>query len=143
MPPLIIRPLINGKNYDWNNLVFAIFGIPLVRITEINFSEKQQKVMNYGIGNKPISYGTQNFMYEGDISVYQEELRDIQLTVPSKTILDIPPITAILTYSGDGVKFAVDTLQNILFTENVFAAKQNDASLITKIPFVFAGLIRK
>lgn len=133
---------INGKLYDWGNLSWILFGIKLVGITEINYTHKRDSPNQYGAGYEPIGYGYTNFEYMGDISVYKEELIPINNVSPERSILKIPPFSAINEFSGDGVAYYTETLLNIRFTEDPFAGKQNDTGLIVKIPFVFAGLIK-
>lgn len=132
--------LINGKNYSWVNLKLVIFGVPVIGVTEINFSEKQMKVNNYGFGNQPVSRGSGNISYEGDLTVFIEEVRALNAAAPDGKLINIPPFSATLIYSGDGVNFATDVLSNIEFTENNFGGKQNDSLMTVKLPFIFAGL---
>lgn len=134
--------LINGKNYDWGNLSWIIFGIKLVGITEINYTKRRDAPNNYGSGYEPISYGYTNFEYMGDISVYIDELVPIRKASPDFDILKIPPFSATNMFSGDGVVFRTEQLKNIRFTEDPFTSKQNDTNIIVKIPFVFAGLFK-
>lgn len=132
--------LINGINYSWSNLSWIMFGVPLVGITEINYSRKRDAKNNYGAGNEPISRGYGNFEYSGDITVYTDELRQILKTAPGKSILEIPPFSAKLMFKGEGVPFTTDKLSNISFTEDPFSGKQGDSALMCKLPFIFAGL---
>ena len=50
-------PLINGVNYSWSNIKFNLFGVPVVGITEINYTRKQNKENQYGAGVEPVSRG--------------------------------------------------------------------------------------
>jgi hypothetical protein len=132
--------LINGKNYDWGSVSFIIFNVPIVGITEIEYSRKQKKELNYGAGTEPTGYGLGNKEYSGSISIYADVLKDFISTVPDRSILSIPPSSATVIFSGDGVQFTTDKLKNIMFTEDPFSVKQNDTAIIIKLPFIFAGL---
>ena len=135
--------LINGQNYAWSDLAWIIFGnIPMVGITEIDYKRDRESVNNYGAGNEPVSYGYKNFTYSGSISIYVDELRAILSTAPNKSILEIPPSNATVTFgvSGGAVPVSKDVIKNIRFTSDPFSSKQNDSAIIVKIPFVFAGL---
>lgn len=133
-------PMINGKNYDWGDIIFSLFGVPVVGITEIEYTETRESVNNYGAGQMPTSYGNKNFVYKGSITIYRDELNALIAAAPNRKVLTIPAFTIKVIFSGDGVPYTTDTLNNVRFTENPFTAKQNDSALMVKIPFIFAGL---
>lgn len=132
---------INGKCYDWGNLSWVIFGVPLAGITSINYGRKRQSVNNYGAGYEPIGHGYKNFEYEGSISVYTDELLAWTQATTTKSILELPLFSATNIFSGDGVVYRTDKLKNIRFLEDPFKANQNDSSLVQTVPFTYAGLI--
>lgn len=134
-------PLINGKNYDWGNITFVLYGTPVIGITEINYDRSRESPNNYGAGYEPVSYGNKNFTYAGDISIYFDELNAIvnSPTTPNRSILEIPPDTIIVQFEGDGVPLTVHRLKNVRFLKDPFGSKQNDSNIIVKIPFAFAG----
>lgn len=132
--------LINGKNYDWGNLEVAIFGLPLVGFTEINWDISRESVNNYGVGNEPVSYGNKNFTYSGDVSLFVDEIFPIAEASPEGNIMKIPPFTVSVLFSGDGVPAKIVKLKNVRFLKNPFSAKQNDSQIVVKVPFVFAGI---
>lgn len=133
-------PLINGKNYDWGDIQFVLFGVPVVGITEIEYTENQESVNNYGAGYEPTSHGRKNVEYSGSITIYMDELRRIQSAAPAGKIRNIPPFTITVIFSGEGIPTTTDKLKNVRLNSNPFNAKQNDSALYAKIPFVFAGL---
>jgi hypothetical protein len=112
----------------------------LFKITEINYSRKRERKNNYGAGGEPVSYGLGNFTYEGDITLFVDEIQNILQTAPNRSILEIPPFTITVIFSGSGVPTTTHKLLNVTFTEDPFAAKQNDSALPVKVSFVYAGL---
>lgn len=134
--------MINGVNYAWGNLSWVIFGVPLIGITEMEYTRKRVVKNNYGAGDEPTSRGLGNFEYSGSITVYTDEIRAILKNAPNKSILEIPMFSATNIFSGDGVLYNTDKLKNISFTEDPFAAKQGDTAILCKIPFEFAGLFK-
>lgn len=135
-------PLINGKNWDWGDILFVLFGTPVVGITEINYGRTRGSENNYGAGHEPVGYGNKNFEYKGDITVYMEEIEALLAKAPNRSILEIPPFTINVSFGGLGVATTIHKLKNVRFTEDVFAGKQNDSMLLMKIPFTYAGLIK-
>lgn len=135
--------LINGKNYDWLNLTVVVFGVPVIGITAVNYAESQDSVNNYGAGGQPTGYGNKNVVYDGgSLVVYREEIEAMRKTAPNKSILNIPPFTITIMFSGDGVVFTTHKLRNCRFTKDEFAGKQGDTMLTSTLPFAFAQIDR-
>ena len=134
--------LINGKNYDWANITLILFGVPVVGITDISWKEDNINVNNYGAGRYPVSFGQGNVSYSGSMTLYKEEVLAIINAAPGKSLANIPPVSVILQYSGDGVNYNTEEIQNVRFLSEDFKAKQNDTSLLMTVPFIFAGIKR-
>lgn len=135
--------LINGKNYDYGNVGLILFGVPVVGITEIEYTTKQDKEMNYGAGYNPTSYGYGKKSYTGSITLYTDEVRAIinsQPATQNRDILAIPPFSIPVLFEGIGVPLTKDVLSNVMFTENPFNTKQGDTKILCRLPFIFAGL---
>lgn len=130
--------LINGKNYDWSNLVLILLGVPVVGVTAITYGITQDKKMNYGIGNKPVSYGTANKVPSGSFTFYKDEIFKIAQAAPNGTILDIPPFNVILMFNDPVIGRRVVTIEDVLFTADPFTGNQNDSQFMVTIPFVFS-----
>lgn len=133
--------MINGKNYDWATITAVILGVPIIGITDISYDVDRASTNNYGAGDNPVGYGNKNFVYGGgSMNIYKEEQMQIEKVAPNKNLLEIPPFTITVIFSGDGVTFTTDKISNVRFTKRSFAAKQGDAMLMAKTPFEFAGL---
>ena len=52
-----IAPLINGKSYEWADIVVNVLGVPIIGITNIEYEEKQGMENIYGAGRFPVSRG--------------------------------------------------------------------------------------
>lgn len=134
------KPLINGINYSWVDITVVVFGVPLTQITSIEYKRKREKKNNYGAGPEPVSRGKGNYEYEGSVTLYMDVIQQILATSPGFSILEIPPFSIIVEFSGDGVPLSTHTLDNVEWTEDPLEGKQGDTSLLCKLPFVFAGL---
>ena len=49
--------LINGKSYEWADIVVNVLGLPIVGITAIDYEEKQGMENIYGAGRFTVSSG--------------------------------------------------------------------------------------
>lgn len=134
--------LVNGINYSWPNLTNMAFGVPVIGILEINYTRKQTKENNYGLGAEPISRGYGNVEYEGTIKVYKDWWQTVINATPTKNPLDIAPFDWAISLAGPGVPAVVETLRNFEFVEDSLKAAQGDTKLTMDIPFIFAGITR-
>lgn len=133
--------LLNGTNYSWGNLNHVALGVPVVGITAINFTRKQKKENNYGIGMEPISRGYGNVEYEGSLSCYREFLQAIINAAPNKDILQIGAFDWKMAFGQiPNVPTLFITLKNFEFTEESLKAAQGDTKLIQDVPFIYAGV---
>jgi len=133
-------PLINGINYSWANVKLNLFGVPLIGITEIEYSRKMKKENNYGFGQEAISRGYGNIENEGSISIYWEEWRRIIAASPSFDALLIKPFDIQVLFGQNGLNFKQDTLRACEFVDDPFTAKQGDTKLIIKLPLIIGSI---
>lgn len=132
---------VNGKQWDWGNIQLTMLNGLVTLVTKISFEESRESVNNYGIGQYPVGYGNKNVQYKASLEMYSDQLYQIAKASPGKKIWMIPPFSAKIIMSGDGVDYATFKLMNCRFTSANFDAKQNDSSILVPVPIVFAGLI--
>ena len=135
-------PLINGVNYSWANITLILFGVPMVGITKIEYSRKQKKENNYGIGNAPVSRGYGNYEYSGSIELYQDEWKRIIAASPNRDPLQIVPFDIIVAFGGSRVTVDRDILRMCEFVEDGMDATQGAEKLMVKIPLIIAQIDR-
>ncbi len=134
------NPLINGVNYSWSNVSLVLFGVPVIGIAKIEYTRKQKKDNNYGLGVDPISRGYGNKEYEGKISIYRDEWNKIIAAAPSRDPLDIDFFDIQVSFSGTRVTPSLDVLRACEFLEDPFTVSQGDTKIMVELPIVI-GLI--
>jgi len=132
--------LINGINYSWANIKLNLFGVPVIGITDIEYSRKMKKENNYGYGQDPISRGYGNRDYDGSITLYWDEWRRIIAAAPTFDPLAIAPFPIQVLFGSSALNFKQDTLRSCEFLDDPFTAKQGDTKLLVKLPLII-GLI--
>jgi len=133
--------LVNGINYSWPNLTNIAFGVPVIGITAINWTKKQNKENNMGWGSEPISRGYGNKEYECSITVYKDWWKSVVDATATKDATDIAPFDWTISLAGPGVTPVTHTLKNFEFLEDKFVANQGDTKLTMDIPCIFAGVV--
>lgn len=139
--------LIQGVLYGACNLNNIAFGVPVVGITAISWSRKQNTTNEYGLGQEPIGAGYGQISYEGKITVYKEWWKAVKDARPDKDPFSILPFNWTISYGNATapglapVAPFTETLRNFRFMEDNFNANSGDTKLLLDIPFVWAGLI--
>ena len=111
--------MINGIEYSWSKTVTTIAGIPIVGITKISYSDSQDKMNNWGAGDKVISRSYGKYEAEGSITLYLSEVLAIQAASDTGNLTDIPPFPITVTFAKpDGSGVATDKLINCEFLGN-------------------------
>jgi hypothetical protein len=111
-------PLVNGKLYDWADIVLTIAGVPVTGVTGIEYKDQQEVEMRYGAGRYPVGFGKGRISCEGKITLYQEEVEAIQRQSPTGRLQDIAPFNIIVSYLPDTGIVSTDKLRNVVFKNN-------------------------
>lgn len=111
-------PYVNGKLYDWADIVTAIAGVPVTGITGIDYKDDQDIVTKYGAGRYPVGFAKGRITCTGKITLYQEEVEAIQRQSPTGRLQDIAPFDIIVSYLPDTGVVSIDKLRNVMFKNN-------------------------
>lgn len=132
-------PLINGQAYVWADIVATIAGVPLTGIIAIKYSEKQEKVNNYGIGSKPTSRGLGKIEYDASITLSMEELQRLQDASPNSRLIEVAPFNLVITYEKDA-RTVIHKLKDCEFMENGRDISQGDTEITYEVPLIIADI---
>lgn len=132
--------LINGVNYSWGNLSVVLFGNIVVGITKLSYKAKQEKTLNHGWGNEPVSIGYGRKDYEGSMELYSDEWRKIIAAAPNNDPLQIIGSDIQIVFAGSRVLPTKDVLKYVEFLENPFDGSEGDTRFVVTIPLLIAGI---
>lgn len=135
--------IINGREYEFADASLIMGGRDVIGFKGIKYSEKQDKEVLYGKGNKPISIQKGNYSYEGEITITQSELETLQLLAKASTgrssIMGLS-LNAVVCYGNPLIDvkavMTTDRLYGIQFTESPKEMKQGDKSMEVTLPFI-------
>lgn len=133
--------IINGRQYEFADLTLILGGRDVTGFRGIKYTEKQEKEVLYGKGNKPMSIQKGNFSYEGEISLTQSELETLKALARTKTLRSsIMGLTlnAVVAYGNPlkGDAMITDRLYGIQFTEDAKEMSQGDKFMEVTLPFI-------
>ena len=90
--------LVNGRAYDYVNIVLTILGVPIVSVSSINYLEEQEKTNNMGASNRPVSRGHGSIDSNGSIEVSMNDIEALRNVAPDGSLLKIPSFDIVVTF---------------------------------------------
>jgi len=138
--PLV--PLINGKSYEWADIVVNIMGVPIVGITSISYDDKQNMVNVMGAGNRPVSRGYGSFEPTAKITMLMEEVEALRTVARGisqyGSIQSIPEFDIQVIYLDPALVTRRHVLRNVRFMSNPTDVSQGDTSIGVEIDLLIS-----
>lgn len=100
-------PLINGTEYTHADIICNILGVPVIGITAIDYSDKQEINLNHATGQLPVSRGFGPINFEASITMTMKEVQRLSAAAPLGRIQNIPDFDIGVNYvteAGDFVR---------------------------------------
>jgi len=133
-------PLINGKSYEWADIVVNVLGLPIIGITNIEYEEKQGMENIYGAGRFPVSRGYGKVEPTAKMTMLMEELENIQAVAPLGRIMDIPEFDIIVMYLDAANVTRKHVLKNVRFMNNKRAVSTGDTSIPVELELIVSHI---
>ena len=133
-------PFVNGKLYDWADIVLVIAGVPVTGITRIEYKDDQDIVTKYGAGRYPVGFAKGRITSTGKITLYQEEVEAMQRQSLTGRLQDIAPFDIIVSYLPDTGIVSIDKLRNCMFKNNGRGWKEGDTGQEVEIDLVMSHI---
>ncbi len=119
-------PLINGVEYSWGDITTVIGGVPVIGITEINYSDEQVIENHYGAGRHPVSRSKGRVTPTAKLKLHMSEVIGIQKKSPTGRLQDIAPFDLIVCYIPEDGQIVTDKVRNCQFKKNSRDWKEGD-----------------
>jgi len=133
----------SSAQYAWSDLTIVFGGKILEGITEVEYTEKQEKDKLYGRGNKPHKVLRGNKDFDGKLTLWQSELEAMTKDAPDNDILKLNFEIVASYVPHDGGQIVVDILKSVEITEVKKGFKQGDKNMLVELPIVFLDVKRQ
>ena len=134
-------PLINGRAYDFSQIQATVLGVPLQSITEINYTEVQEKTNNMGAGTRPVSRGHGAIEPEASIGLSMNDIEALRAVAPGGSLLKIPAFDITDTYlHPTQAQVVTHVLKNAEFTDDGVEASQGDTDINRTFALVISNI---
>lgn len=128
-------PLINGRAYDFAQIVANVLGVPLMGISSITYGEEQEKTNNFGAGKWAVSRGHGAVDASASFDIHMNDVEVMRDAAPNGRLLDIPPFDITVTFLNKN-KVVTHTLKNCEFTTDGVEGSQGDTQLVRSFDLV-------
>ena len=133
-------PLINGRAYDFAQIVVDVAGSPLASVSAISYTEEQEKVNNFGAGSRPVSRGHGAINASGSMTISQNDVEALRDAVEGGSLLSIPSFDVVVTFLN-AQKVVTHTLKNVEFLNDGVEATQGDTDLQRSFDVVMSHVV--
>lgn len=129
--------LVNGRAYDYSQIIPAYIGVPLPSMSVIEYEETQEKTNNYGTGTRPVSRGHGEIQATGSMEVAMEDIEALREAAIDGSLLNLPSADFLLVFGNPG-KVQTHVLKNLEFTSDGGGGNQGDTDLKRTLNFTIS-----
>ena len=130
--------LINGKSYEWADILINILGSTFAGVTAIEYEDSQEMENVMGAGNRPVSRVYKNFVPTAKVTLLMEELEAIQGVAPNGVIQQIPEFDITVAYVDAALITRIHTIKNCRFMKNVRKVAQGDGAIACELDLIIS-----
>jgi len=130
--------LINGKSYEWSDIIINILGVPFAGVTAIEYEDMQDMENVMGAGNRPVSRVYKNFVPTAKVTLLMEELEAIQAVAPQGVIQRIPEFDITVAFADTAIPIRVHTLKNCRFKNNTRKVAQGNGAIACELEVIIS-----
>ncbi len=112
---LIGVPLINGIEYTHADIIINLFGVPVVGVTAIDYSDSQDITGNHATGQHYVSVGFGAINPTASITLTFKEVQRLTAAAPLGRIQNIPFFPIGVTYVTEAGDYVRHRLKNCKF----------------------------
>lgn len=121
-------PLINGRAYDFTQILVKILGAPIASVSAITYTEEQTKENNFGAGSRPVSRGQGAINASGSITLSMNDIEAIRDVALDGSLLKIAPFDIQVSFLN-AQKVVTHTLKNCEFMDDGVETSQDDKDI--------------
>lgn len=139
----ILVPLINGKSYEYADIIMNVLGVPIIGVTSIEYEDVQEMENIYGAGKYPVSRGYGKVVPTAKITLLMEEVEAIQAAViasPWSRIQDIPEFDITITYLDAALVPVNHAIRNVRFMDNNRKSNTGDTSIPVEMSLIISHI---
>lgn len=131
--------LINGKAYDYTDIVIELLGVAIFGVTAISYADDQEKVNNMGLGKVPVSQGEGPINPNGSISLSMNDVEALRDVARDGKLVRLPKFNFNITFLNEQ-KIVTHRLLSCGFTSDGVDASQGDTDINRAFPLLIGSI---
>ena len=135
-----MTPLINGKAYDFSDIIVTILGVPVASVSAIKYKEEQEKKNNYGAGDRPVSRGKGAIEADASFDISMNDVEAIRAVALDGSLLKVPAFD-IVVFFGNGANPVTHVLKNCEFLSDGVEVSQGDTDTKRSFDLVISHIV--
>jgi len=136
----ILTPLINGKSYEWGDIIVNFLNVPISGIVSLEYEERQDKKNIYGAGSRPVSTGNGRTEATAKVTFLMEEVEALQSAAPLGNLMNIPAFDVQIVFVDTSLVPRTHRLRNVQFMNNKRVANEGDQSLQVELDLLLSHI---
>ena len=132
--------MFNSREYEWSDISVALAGRVVTGLRGVKYSQKQEKELIYGKGNKPMAIQHGNVDYSGEVAITQSEYEALKLATGGKILEASFDLIVVYGDPSKGQATVTDTLLNCEITEDNTEWSQGDKFQEKALPIIFLDI---
>lgn len=137
---LILPPLINGKAYEWADIVVNIGGIPITGITAIEYTDNQTMENVYAAGRNVNARTYGRVEPTAKVSMLMSSIEAIQAASTTGRIQDIPEFDIPVVFLDTNNVTVRHKLRNVRFMNNGRKSAAGEGAVIVEIDLILSHI---
>lgn len=133
-------PLINGKSYEYADIIMNVLGVPITGVTNIEYEDVQEMENIYGAGSNPVSRGYGKNVPTAKITLLMEEVEALQTASATGRLQDIPEFDITVTFVDDALVTRNHVVRNVRFMANSRKTNTGDTSIPVELPLICSDI---
>lgn len=134
-----MTPLINGRAFDFAQIVVTIAGVPMPSVRSISYSEEQTKENNFGAGKRPVSRGHGTINAQASIELSMNDVEALRGAAPNGSLLAIPAFDITVVF-GNPQQPTKHRLKNCEFLSDGVEGSTDDTDLVRSFDLVVSDI---
>lgn len=131
-------PLVNGKQYEWADIVINILGLPTVGATKIMYEDAQDMKNVMAAGTRAVGRIYGQFNPTASVSLLMADLENIQAAAPGGVIQAIPEFNIIVSYLDPSLITRTHTIRNCRFMKNRRESQRGDGEIEVELELIIS-----
>jgi hypothetical protein len=134
----VLPVLINGKAYEWADIIVNILGVPLTGITSIEYEENQTMENVYAAGRYPNARTYGKVEPTAKITLLMSDVEALQTAAPNGRLQDIPEFDISIIFLDTNNQTVKHKLRNARFMNNKRTSSAGEGALNVEMNLIIS-----